>query len=442
MSLTKGYNPPGSITVSDICALLDGINKFGIMLSDVDNAYILSKLTQGNVAPTSSSVIVYIENGRLVFGPATAFTGGGGGGGAPDIRPLNNTFTGLNYFNENVVFYKNISMPHLLAGAQISGLVAFDATGRFISVPYQTVAGLLSTPNNWTSTNTFSQNSTNSAQHIIGVPLQINTASMMMPNIARNDLASLFVLTLGANGEVYKTPLTSNSGGGGVLTGADYIWTGFHDFVESVIFRKGLLTPDGAQVSVGGNLVVTQKVRIFSVAENNSPKWALTWNEASQDVERTFLETGALSAVVPCTNITTNYSVTFNASISHTAVPTTSMGDSVIPANTSFTPGVAGRNIKGKLVIPNVKVTASGTAYLHIHVWVNSALVRSYVEPVDALAHGATVDFTFTGVNGANPIIVRYAVEYSSGATAVVTFNETANGKYQPYLLLEELLKS
>jgi len=441
MSLTKGYNPPGSITVSDICALLDAINKFGIMLSDVDNAYILGKLTQGNIAPTPSSVIVYIENGRLVFGPATAFSGGGGGGGAPDIRPLDNTFSGLNYFNKDVVAYSNFTMPHLLAGTQISGLVAFDGSGRFVSVPYQTTSGLLTAFNSWSGTNVYGQNSTNSAQHIIGVPLQVNSAQVLMPNIARNDLASLFVLTLDSNGWVYKTPLVPGGSGGGVITSANYIWTGFHDFVESAIFRKGLLTPDGAQVSVGGNLVVTQKVRIFSVAENNTPRWALTWNETSQDVERTFLEAGALSAIFPCTNITTNYSVTFNASISHTAVPTTAMGDSVIPANTSFTPGVAGRNIKGSLVIPNVKVTASGTAYLHIHVWVNSALVRSYVEPVNALAHGATVDFTFTGVNGANPIIVRYAVEYSSGATAVVTFNETANGKYQPYLLLEELFK-
>lgn len=444
MALGNGYNPPGSVTQADICALLDAVARYGIILGDINNAYILSKIPQGTSPPNTSSVIVYIENGRLVYGPATALGGGGGGGGAPDIRPLNNVFTGTNYFNSDVIAYANLSMPHLLAGTQISGLVAFDSVGRFVSVPYQTVAGLLSAVNAWTGSNTFAQNATSTARVVIGVPLQVNTSSVIFSQIARNDAQSLYVMTLDNFGNVYKVPLSgAGSGGGtGVITSGNYQWTGDNEFTHTVVLSGGFATPSGVSGIVNGSLYVNQVLRLGAMTENNGPKWALTWNELNNEVERTFLEAGPNSQVTPCTNITVNYTTTFNASISHTSVPTTSMGDSVIPAGTSFTPSAVGRIVRGKLVVPNVKVTAGGTAYLHIHVWANSALVRSFVEPASALAHGLSVDFQFTSIAGANTIVTQYAVEWSSGATGVVVFNETANGKYQPYLIIEELLKT
>ncbi len=444
MSLTKGYNPPGSTTVSDICMILDAIAKFGIVLGDIDNAYLLSKLSQGNSAPTTSSVIVYIENGRLVYGPATALGGGGGGGGAPDIRPLTNNFTGLsNTFSNAVTIYGDFKV-NVFPLANPTASVVIDGFGKFWSAPYWSKNLMQDGANIFTGNNTFNRSQTVgvTSKFIVACQTFFDSDTIFFSQIPRTETAAIYTLMIDANGRLYKVLVTGNSGGGGGGTNLlplDNVFTGVNTMQGGLVVQTGLSVIGNA--SVTGNAYVSGALWLPTATENNSPTWALTLNPSTFLVEKTFLEKGATNSIVLCTNIPVGYQVTFNSTISHTAVPTTSMGDSLIPANTTFTPGVVGRVVKGTMVIPDIKVTASGTAYLHIHVWANSGLVASFVEPANASYHNLTLPFTFTAVAGANPIIIRYAVEYSTGATGVVNFNETANAKYQPYLILEELLK-
>jgi len=443
MSLIDGYNPPGSVTVADICALMDSIAQYGIVLGDIDNEYILGKLVQGNSAPTTSSVILYIENGRLVYGPATAL-GGGGGGGAPDIRPLTNNFTGASNTFSNAVTIYGAFRVNLFPLAAPTFNVVMDGLGQMWTAPFFSKSMLMAGDNTYTGNNTFLRSPTVGVVSKFTVACQtvFDSDTITFSQVPRTETAGIYTLMVDATGKLWKVLVTGNTGGGG--GGTNYlplpnIWTGPNTFKAGAVVESGFSVIANAAIS--GNLSLQGLLWLPSTAENNSPTWVLTLNPNTFYVEKTFLEKGASSAIVSCTNIPVGYQVTFNSSINHTTAPTTSMGDTLIPTGTTFTPGVEGRTIKGTLVVPDVKVTASGTAYLHIHVWANSGLVASFVEPANASYHNLTLPFSFVSVAGANPIIVRYAVEWSTGATGVVNFNETANGKYQPYLILEELLK-
>lgn len=444
--LNKGYNPPGSATVADICALMNAIYDYGIILGDVDNAYIRSKIEQSVSPPNTSSAIVFIENGKLVYGTASGLGGGGGGGGgAPDIRPLNNNFTGASNTFSNAVTIYGAFRVNLFPLAAPTFNVVMDGLGQMWTAPFFSKSMLMAGDNTYTGNNTFLRSPTVGVVSKFTVACQtvFDSDTITFSQVPRTETAGIYTLMVDANGKLWKVLVTGTGTGGGG-TGVDYtlldnVWQGANTFTKNIVAQAGLSVLNNAGVL--GNMSVGGQFAIQSIAENNAPLWALTWNAQSAMVERTFLEKGPTSLVVPCTNIPAGYQVTFNSSVSHTAAPTTSMGDSLIPANTSFTPGLDGRTVKGTIVIPDVKVTASGTAYLHIHVWANSGLVASFVEPANASYHPLTLVFNFVAVSGANPIVVRYAVEYSTGVSGIVNFNETANAKYQPVMILEELMK-
>lgn len=444
MALGKGYNPPGSVTQADICALLDAIAQNGIVLGDIDNTYMLGKLVQGVSPPTPSSVIVYIENGRLVYGPASAFSGGGGGGGV-DIRPLTNNFTGAkNTFSNAVTIYGDF-LVNVFPLASPTASVVIDGFGKFWSAPYWSKALMQDGTNVFTGNNTFnrSQNPAVISKFIVACQTFLDSDTIMFAQTPRTETAGVYTLMIDASGKLWKVlnPWGTSTGGGGGTNylPLDNVWTGANTFKGGLVTEIGLSVIGNASVS--GNLSLGGMLWLPTAAENNAPSWVLTLNPNNFIVEKTFLEKGPTSLVVASTNIGVGYSVTFNASVNHTALPTTTMGDTLIPAGTTFTPSVEGRTVKGVLYVPDIKVTASGTAYLHVHVWANGGLVASYVEPANASYHPFSIPFSFIGINGANPIIIRYAVEYSTGANAVVNFNETANAKYQPYLILEEMMK-
>lgn len=443
MGLTKGFNPPGSVGMGDLCAFLAAVGVHGIVIGDIDNAFMLSKLTQGITPPTVANSILYIENGKLVYGSAASFASGGTVTGT-DIRPLSNNFTGVqNSFQGNIVIFGTTKVNlNALATANASAVV-LDSNSILRTVPLLTGPSLLSGDNQWTGNNVFNQTLIPGGPintFTVVVPASLNSSSLKLPQIPRAISQGVYILMLDGSGNVWKvapSDIGLVGGGGGGILGTDNTFTGVNTFGSSVLLSLGLFS--NGTINNQGPLIQSGSFTLQNLIENNNPSWTLTLNPTTSRIERTALERGTTSSVVVCANITVGYASTLSPSVPHASVPNTSMGDSLLPANTNFSPNGAGRPVIGKVYIPNVKVVAAGTTFFHIHVWANSALIASFVEPSNASVHSISFPFSFTGAQGANPIIIRFAVEYSTGASGVVTFNENDNAKYQPIVIFEEI---